>query len=85
MGVKKITEEEKQLSDHLKAFAEMFAKQPREFMTFEEFKEKVCDWSPDTLRRRIEADGFPAIKDKSGYLIPREACKEWFKRRTAKD
>lgn len=63
--------------------AEKLNKHPREFMTFQEFREKVCAWSDDTLRRRIEAEGFPAIKDKGGYLIPRKEMYEWFtKRRT---
>lgn len=85
MGVKKINEAEKSVSEQLKVFAEMLVKQPREFMTFEEFREKVCDWSDDTLRRRIENEDFPAIRDKGGYLIPRDACKAWFKKRTTKE
>lgn len=84
MGEKKLELTESDLQDRLKRFAEMLVKQPREFMTFAEFREKVCDWSDDTLRRRIELEDFPAIRDKGGWLIPREEAKLWFKKRPVK-
>lgn len=84
MGEKKLEITDKMLQDRLKHFADMLAKQPREFMTFSEFREKVCDWSDDTLMRRIKFEDFPAIKDKGGWLIPREEAKLWFKKRPVK-
>lgn len=53
----------------------------RAYITHQELQEKVVDWSKDTLKRRIENEGFPAIKDGNSYLIPVEKMHLWFKRR----
>lgn len=55
----------------------------RAYITPEELKEKVVDWSKSTLKRRIENEGFPAIRDGNSYLIPVEKMHLWFKKREA--
>lgn len=60
----------------------MGEKKLREFLTYDELKADVVNWSPSTFRRRIRNDGFPAIKDaRGGFLIPRKEMELWFKRR----
>ena len=59
----------------------MGEKKIRKYMTPQEFKEEICDWSVDTLKRRIKEDGFPAIQDSSGILIPVQEADLWFKKR----
>ena len=51
---------------------------------FNEFREQIIDWSDDTIRRRIKADGFPAIKATRGYIFDRKEVELWFKRRVSK-
>ena len=81
MGEKKILTEEL-IDERLRAFADrVIQAQPREFMTFQEFREKVCDWSDDTIRRRHKNEGFPLVRDGAGYVIPRKKMQEWFKAR----
>lgn len=53
----------------------------RAYLTPQELKEQVVDWSKDTLKRRIENEGFPAIKDGNSYLIPVDRMHIWFKKR----
>lgn len=82
MGEKKIVLTEKMIDEKLERFANRLAKtNPREYMDFQEFREKVRDWSESTIMRRHKEDGFPLVKEKGGYSIPREACKLWFKKR----
>lgn len=83
MGEKQINVlTEKMVEEKLKQFAEQIIEaQPREYMTLQEFRAKVADWSETTLKRRIQEDDFPAIKVAGGYLIPREAYKVWFHKR----
>lgn len=52
-----------------------------EYMTFEQFQREVIPWSIDTFKRRVEEDGFPAIKDRGGWVVSRNAARDWFKRR----
>lgn len=59
----------------------MGEKKIREYLTPQELKEHMVDWSIDTLMRRIKNDGFPAIKDGGGWLIPVEEARLWFKKR----
>lgn len=59
----------------------MGEKKIREYLTPEEFKNEIADWSIDTLKRRIEKDGFPAVKDGNSILIPVEKARLWFKKR----
>jgi hypothetical protein len=48
-------------------------------------KEHFVSWSKETLKRRIENDGFPAFKDEGGqYLFPTKDVVDWFKRRESK-
>lgn len=55
------------------------------FLTTKGLQEHIIDWSDDTIRRRIQDDGFPAIQEKNGrYLFATKDVLEWFKRRTAK-
>lgn len=61
----------------------MSEKLPR-FLTTKEFQEHVVSWSRDTIRRRIENDGLPALRDHGNYLFPRDEVIEWFKRRQVK-
>ena len=53
----------------------------REYMTPEELKEEMVDWSYRTLTRKIKNEGFPAIKDGNRLLIPVEKARLWFKKR----
>lgn len=53
----------------------------RAYITPEELREKVVDWSKSTLKRRIAEEGFPAIKDGNSYLIPVDKMNLWFKKR----
>jgi hypothetical protein len=86
MGEKQINVlTEEMVEKKLKDFAERMIKaQPREYMTFQEFREKVADWSESTLKRRIKEEGFPAIRDGGGYLIPRKKLEAWFNAREVK-
>ena len=59
----------------------MGEKKLRKYLTPKEFQEHIADWSIDTLKRRIKDEGFPAIQDASGILIPTEEAELWFKRR----
>lgn len=59
----------------------MGEKKMREFLTPEELQESVVDWSRKTLERRIENEGFPAIRDGNSWLIPRDKMALWFKKR----
>lgn len=63
----------------------MGAKDLRDFLTPEELKENVVDWSRRTLDRKIKNEGFPAIKDGNRTLIPRKEMELWFKKRTVKN
>lgn len=75
MGEKKIlTEEmtERKLTE---------ARLRREFLTYEELRTQIVDWSKDTVKRRIEHDGFPAVKDGNSYLFPRAKVLLWFAKR----
>lgn len=44
-------------------------------------EEKIVPWSKDTIRRRIESDGFPAIRDTSGFLFDLEDVARWMHQR----
>jgi hypothetical protein len=57
------------------------AKKLRSYLTPQELKEQVVDWSFDTLKRRIKNEGFPAIIDGNSYLIPVDKMHQWFKKR----
>jgi hypothetical protein len=59
----------------------MGEKKIREFLTYEELKNEIVDWSYDTVKRRIKSDNFPAIRDGGGYLFPRDKVLLWFKKR----
>ena len=55
------------------------------FLTFKQLRENVVSWNRDTIRKRVEEDGFPAIKDEKGMLLfPRDQVLDWFKRRTVR-
>jgi hypothetical protein len=58
------------------------------FLTPKQFRENIADWSDDTLRRKIQDEGFPAINIGAGerpkYSIPKDEALLWFKRRTVK-
>lgn len=56
-------------------------KKIRAYLTPEELKNEIVDWSMDTLKRRIKNEGFPAIKDGNSYLIPVDKMHLWFKKR----
>jgi hypothetical protein len=62
----------------------MGEKNLRKYITYDDFKQNVADWSYDTFKRRIDKEGFPAIKDGGGYLIPVDEMDLWFKRRRVK-
>lgn len=52
------------------------------FLSAPELKEHVVTWSTDTLKKRIDEDGFPAIRDESGhYLFSTKDVLLWFKKR----
>lgn len=57
------------------------AKRVRKYLTPQELKAEIVDWSMDTLKRRIKNDGFPAVRDGNSYLIPTEEAELWFRRR----
>jgi hypothetical protein len=59
----------------------MGEKKLRKYLTPEELKEQVVDWSRKTLDRRIANDGFPAIRDGNRILIPVAEMELWFKKR----
>ena len=60
----------------------MGEKKLREYLTYNELKADVVDWSFDTFVRRIKKEDFPAIKDAGGgWLIPRAKMELWFKKR----
>lgn len=61
------------------------AKKLRKYITHEELKADVVDWSKDTLKRRITEEGFPAIQDGNSFLIPVDEMELWFKRRRIKN
>lgn len=44
-------------------------------------EEKVVPWSKDTVRRRMEEEGFPYIQDTGGPLFDVEDVKRWMKQR----
>jgi hypothetical protein len=44
-------------------------------------EEKVVPWSKDTIKRRIESDGFPAVKDVGGYLFDLDDVARWMHQR----
>lgn len=52
-----------------------------EYLTVEQFQEQIIPWSIDTIKRRIEGEGLPAIKDTNGFVFNRKEVREWFKRR----
>jgi hypothetical protein len=83
MGEKQINVlTEEMVEAKLKSFADQIIKsQPREFMTFEEFREKIIDWSESTIRRRYKEDGFPLLRDGGGFVIPKKEMELWFKKR----
>jgi hypothetical protein len=58
------------------------------YLTPKQLRETLVDWSDDTLRNKIESEGFPAIQTGIGprprFLIPRDEAILWFKRRTVK-
>lgn len=56
-------------------------KKLRAYLTPEELKNEIVDWSRKTLERRIESDGFPAIRDGNSWLIPVDKMHLWFKKR----
>lgn len=52
------------------------------YLTFRQLNEEIVGWNRDTIRRRVQEDGFPMVKDEKGQLLfPRDAVMEWFKRR----
>lgn len=53
----------------------------RAFMTYEELRNEIVDWSMDTVRRRIQNENFPHVRDGAGYLFPRDKVLLWFKKR----
>jgi excisionase family DNA binding protein len=57
----------------------------RPYLTPQELKDQVVDWSRDTLERRIKNEGFPAIRDGNSWLIPVEEMHLWFKKRKFKN
>jgi len=59
----------------------MGEKKLREYLTPEELKQDVVDWSRKTLDRRIKNENFPAIKDGNSWLIPVDKMRLWFKAR----
>ena len=55
------------------------------FLTMKEFRERIINWSDDTIRRRIHEDKLPAVKEGNGrYIFPTQEVLEWFKRRAVK-
>jgi hypothetical protein len=56
-------------------------KKLRKYLTPEELQTEIVDWSRKTLERRIENEGFPAIKDGNSWLIPADEADLWFKKR----
>lgn len=56
-------------------------KKLRKYLTPQELQESVVDWSRKTLERRIQDEGFPAIRDGNSWLIPVAEIEAWFKRR----
>ncbi|WP_413581116.1 helix-turn-helix domain-containing protein [Bdellovibrio sp. HCB288] len=56
-------------------------KKLRRYLTPEEFQANIVDWSRKTLERRIQDEGFPAIRDGNSWLIPVDKIDSWFKRR----
>jgi len=43
--------------------------------------ENYVTWSKQTLKRRIEDCGFPAINDENGYVFDLDQVDLWFKKR----
>ena len=64
-----------------KKFDETKPKSRRAYLTYDELREEFVDWSNDTIKSRIEKDGFPAIKDGNSYLFPRAEIPAWFTKR----
>lgn len=51
------------------------------FLNMRGFRAHICNWSDDTIRRRIQDEGLPAVKDGRQYLFETQLVLEWFKRR----
>lgn len=52
------------------------------YLSLRELQEHIVTWNRDTVKKRVNEDGFPMIKDEKGQLLfPREQVLEWFKRR----
>lgn len=88
MGEKKIDSKNEQTAEETTnqgtqegTQAELESKKLRRYLTPNELREKVVDWSNSTLKRRIQNEGFPAIKDGNSILIPEKEMKLWFKKR----
>lgn len=52
------------------------------FLTMKDFRSHIVNWSDDTIRRRIQNEGLPAMQDVNGrYMFPTQEVLDWFKRR----
>lgn len=55
------------------------------FLSLRELQENIVNWNRDTIKKRVNEDGFPMIKDEKGMLLfPLDKVMEWFKRREVK-
>ena len=59
----------------------MGEKKLREILTLKELNEEIINWSLCTVRRKIENDGFPAIRDGNRFVFQRTKVLLWFKQR----
>lgn len=56
-------------------------KKLKKYLTPEELLAEVVSWSRKTLDRRIENEGFPAIRDGNSWLFDMDEVELYFKKR----
>jgi hypothetical protein len=56
-------------------------KKLRKYLTPDELRAEIVDWSKKTLDRRIANEGFPAIRDGNSWLFDLNEVDLYFKKR----
>lgn len=53
-------------------------------LTYKEYCEEFPPWNKVTFKKKVEEEGFPAIKDGKSWVMSRREVELWWKRKGLK-
>lgn len=62
----------------------MIEKKQKAILTYQEYIQEYPAWNKDTFRKKVELEGFPAVKDGKSWVISRLEANRWWAKKGLK-